>query len=324
MELRQIEIFLAVARELHFGRAAKSLFIGQSSVSESVRTLETEVGGKLFERTSRRVWLTPLGETFRRGVEPASIALTATLDECRRLARGDMRRLRIGFLGGGLYELTLPVVTEFRKRFPDIDLEWVELSYVDQTQAILDGRTDAAFCRLPLSQEGLVQGAVLLRDKRMLVVPATHRLAGRSLVDAEELAGERIPVIPAESHMDGWLEFHFPRRTPKGEPILAGPVVRTVRESIAVVEAGQAVVMMTGRAENYYSTPNVKFVEINLPPIYTAFVRRRDDSRTGVLGLEQVALEVAQRYAGGPALKGTLVTPGDSLPWPTKDDADSL
>lgn len=64
------------------------------------------MGGKLFERTSRRVWLTPLGETFRRGVEPASIALTATLDECRRLARGDMRRLRIGFLGGGLYELT--------------------------------------------------------------------------------------------------------------------------------------------------------------------------------------------------------------------------
>jgi DNA-binding transcriptional LysR family regulator len=250
------------------------------------------------------VWLTPLGETFRRGVEPASIALTATLDECRRLARGDISRLKIGFLGGGLYELTLPVVTEFRKTFPDIDLEWVELNYVDQSQSVLDGKVDAAFCRLPLGQAGLVQGPVLLRDKRMLVVPTTHRLAGTTLADAEELAQERIPVMPTESPVDAWREFHFPRRTPKGQPILDGPVVRTVRESIAAVEAGQAVMLMTGRAENYYSNPNVKFVEIDLPPIYTAFVRRRDDTRPGVLGLEQVALDVARRYAGEPMQDG--------------------
>src|SRR5882672_5015488 len=107
MDLRQIDCFLEVAHELHFGRAARKMFLAQSSVSESIRALEREVGGQLFERTSRRVSLTPLGEHFRLGVEPAAAAMRKTLEECRNQARGEATVLRIGFLGGGLYELML-------------------------------------------------------------------------------------------------------------------------------------------------------------------------------------------------------------------------
>src|SRR6266436_1604501 len=69
LELRQIDCFLAVATDLHFGKAAERLSVAQSSVSEAIRALEHEVGGPLFTRTSRRVQLTPLGEKFRLGVE---------------------------------------------------------------------------------------------------------------------------------------------------------------------------------------------------------------------------------------------------------------
>ena len=136
------------------------------------------MGGPLFVRTSRRVQLTPLGEKLRLGVEPAALVLRATLDDCRKTALGQANRLRIGFLGGGLYELTLPFVRHLKSKF-HIDVEWVELSVVDQFEAVAAGKVDAAFCRLPLSHDGLVQCAVLFEDKRKLVVPADHRLADR-------------------------------------------------------------------------------------------------------------------------------------------------
>jgi len=103
VELRQIDCFLAVATDLHFGKAARRLSLAQSSVSEAIRSLEHEVGGQLLVRTSRRVQLTSLGEKFRLGVEPAALVLRATMDDCRKTALGQASRLRIGFLGGGLY-----------------------------------------------------------------------------------------------------------------------------------------------------------------------------------------------------------------------------
>ena len=209
MELRQIDCFLAVATDLHFGKAAERLSLAQSSVSEAINSLEKEVGGQLFVRTSRRVQLTPLGEKFRLGVEPAALVLRATLDDCRKTALGQANRLRIGFLGGGLYELTLPFVRHLRNKF-HIDVEWVELSLLDQFEAVAVGKVDAAICRLPLSHDGLVQCTVLLEEKKKLVVPADHRLADRDLIDPEELALETLPTLPDNHQLGAWAAIHFP------------------------------------------------------------------------------------------------------------------
>src|SRR3984957_7871014 len=209
VELRQIDCFLAVAMDLHFGKAAKRLSLAQSSVSEAINSLEKEAGGQLFVRTSRLVQLTPLGDKFRLGVEPAALVLRATLDDCRKTALGQANRLRIGFLGGGLYELTLPFVRHLKSKF-HIDVEWVELSVVDQFEAVAERKVDAAFCRLPLSHDGLVQCAVLFEDKRKLVVPADHRLADGSLIDPEELALEILPTLPDDHQLGAWAAFPFP------------------------------------------------------------------------------------------------------------------
>ena len=163
VELRQIDCFLAVATELHFARAAKRLSLAQSSVSEAIRSLEHEIGGQLFVRTSRRVQLTPLGEQLRLGVEPAALVLRATLEDCRKTALGQTNRLKIGFLGGGLYELTLPFVRHLKSKF-QIDVEWVELSVLDQFAAVAVGKVDAVvlqtstFPRRPGSMRGPVRG----------------------------------------------------------------------------------------------------------------------------------------------------------------------
>src|SRR5258705_8870582 len=278
MELRQIDCFLAVATDLHFGKAAKRLSLAQSSISEAINSLEKEVGGQLFVRTSRRVQLARLGEKFRLRVEPAALVLRATLDDCRKTALGQAIRLRIGFLGGGLYELTLPFVRHLRSKF-HIDVEWVELSLLDQFEAVAVGKVDAAICRLPLSHDGLVQCTVLLEEKKKLVVPADHRLADRDLIDPEELALETLPTLPDNHQLGPWTAFHFPDHTPSGRPIARGPVITTVREILAVVKSGGAVALLNGEAQRYYSDPGIKYIDIDVPPVGTALVRRRADHR---------------------------------------------
>jgi DNA-binding transcriptional LysR family regulator len=292
MELRQIYCFLAVADELHFGKAAEKLRVAQSSVSEAIQSLEREVGGLMFIRTSRRVRLTPLGERFRTGMEPAALMMRGTVEDCRRLATGEAHRIKIGLFGGGLYELTLPFVARLKTRY-GIGVEWVELSLLDQFDAVANGTVDVAFCRLPLARDGLVQGAVMLSDPRKLAVPINHRLAAHELIDPEELANEAVPRLPTGHQLGPWAATHFPSFTPAGKAIKPGPTVRTVRECLAVVEAGEALAIMSTRAEMYYSVPGVKFVAIDIPPVETALVRRHSDRRRMVLDAERCASEVA-------------------------------
>ncbi len=250
------------------------------------------MGGSLFIRTSRRVQLTPLGETLRRGVEPATLVLRATLEDCRKIAHGQSNRVRIGFVGGGLYDLTLPFVRRLRSKF-EIDVDWVELTFLDQFEAVATSKVDAAFCRLPLSRDGLVQGAVLFESKRKLVVSIEHRLADRDYVDLEELALEAFPTLPDNHQMGPWVAFHFPDHTPSGRPIARGPVIETVREMLSVVRSGEVVALMNAEAERYYSDPGIRYIDTNAPPGTTAFVRRRADRRRVILDLEECSRDVA-------------------------------
>lgn len=295
LELRQIDCFLAVAADLHFGKAAERLLLSQSSVSEAIRALEQEVGGQLFVRTSRRVHLTPLGEMLRRGVEPAALVLRATLEDCRKIALGQANRVRLGFLGGGLYDLTFPFVRRLKDKF-QLDIDWVELTLTDQFEAVAIGKVDAAFCRLPLSHDGLVQSVVMFENRRKLVVSIDHRLANKDFIDPEELALESFPTLPDNHQLGPWAAFHFPDHTPHGRPIARGPVVETVREVLAVVRSGKAVAILTSEAERYYSDPGIKYIDIDVPPVETALIRRRADRRRIILDVEECSREVAAGY----------------------------
>lgn len=300
MDLRQLDCFLAVASELHFGRAAEKLYMSQSSVSEAVKALERALGAPLFDRTSRRVALTPLGETLRQGAAPAVIMLKAALDDCRRQASGKQRRLSIGFLGGGFYELYRPLVAEFTAAHPGVELDFTELTYVTHYAAVADGSVDVAFCRLPLGADGLCHGPIVLRDQRMLCVPHDHPFAAAHLLDPELLARERLVRMVPGSVNQEWQDYHFPRHTPRGKPIGDGPIVRTVREGIEAVNARQGLLMLTKRAASYYATPQIAFVEIDLPAMPSALVRRIDDHRPILQELDALLLRIAMRYGVAP------------------------
>lgn len=295
MDLRKLECFLAVARRLHFGQAAETLGLKQSVVSEAIQSLETHVGGRLFDRTSRRVSLTALGQALLRDAEPPVNAIRSALADARKRASGQKTEMLVGYLGGGFYELTAAVVAEFGRIRPDIALRFVELNYLNQGSAVLEGRVDVALARLPFATHSLARGAILFQDARTLVVPAGHRLIGHTLVDPEELQYERMVRLPAGAASEEWCNYHFPRTTPAGCLIADGPEIATVREGLVAVAAGQGVMTLTSRARDYFAHPGIVFIEIDLPPIKSALTWRIFDHRAGIRDLEAAARAVATR-----------------------------
>lgn len=301
LELRKLECFIAVARTLHFGRAAEFLGVRQSVVSEAVMALEHAIGGKLLERTSRRVSLTQLGEAVLADIQPPVMALKIAIGDARRRAQGRSMELTVGYLGGGFYELSSGIVAEFQRRRPDVKLRFLELNYLNQGSAVVHGLADVAIVRLPLPNGGLLRGATLFRDARLLVIPEDHRLVGRSLVDPEELQHESMVQLPSGYVSDAWTAYHFPRMTPQGRRIAAGPEIITVREGLVAVAAGDCVMTLSARARNYFAHPGIAFVELDLPPIESALVWRADDNRPVIQDLENSARTVAHRM-------GTMLT----------------
>lgn len=152
-ELSQLRCFVAVADELHFGRAAQRLNMTQSPLSRQVQLLERILDVQLLERTSRQVRLTPAGRVFlieaRRIVQlTEGAALSA-----RRVAKGDAGRLGIGFTAASGYSVVPRIVAHARAMLPNIELDLREMVTVDQEDALLTGLIDLGFVRPPLERQ---------------------------------------------------------------------------------------------------------------------------------------------------------------------------
>src|SRR3984893_6662148 len=147
MELRHLRYFIAVAEELHFGRAAGRLHIAQPSLSHQIRNLERELGVKLLDRGTRHVNLTEAGRTYfeqanriMRSVEDASLA-------ARRTERGEIGHLAIGFLGLAALDTLPPLLRKVRTRYPHVALAFYEQSTEEQVRRIHDGSLDVGIIR---------------------------------------------------------------------------------------------------------------------------------------------------------------------------------
>jgi DNA-binding transcriptional LysR family regulator len=190
MDLQQLRSFSAVARHRHFTRAAAELHIGQPAVSQHVRRLEAELGVRLLSRTTRTVDLTEAGRLLLERTDRALAELDAGLDELaevRGLVRG---RLSIGAMQWlEPYDLAAALAT-FHARHPAIDIRVVEEVAGAMLASVLADRLDVAF--VPI-EEGVPPGLeahLLFEDELVLVVAATHPLAGRAYVRLSTLCDE--------------------------------------------------------------------------------------------------------------------------------------
>jgi len=198
MELRHLRYFIAVAEELHFGRAAERLNIAQPPLSRQIRDLEREVGTPLFERIPRGVDLTPAGRAFLPEARQTLSQAERAQRTAQRAARGEIGRLRVGFVEAATYRGILPdVLGFFRIHLPDIGISLLEMDPIEQAEAFRDGRIDLGILHsLPADADRWLLAEPVYADALVAAIPGTHDLAGRTRVSLANLGGESFVLFP--------------------------------------------------------------------------------------------------------------------------------
>jgi DNA-binding transcriptional LysR family regulator len=194
MELRHLRYFVAVAEELHFRRAAERLHMSQPPLSQQIRQLEQEVGAQLLARNQHRVELTASGAAFLERAREILDAVEAAALEARRIQRGEIGRLAVGFVGSAMYSVVPDLLRAFRERHGDVGLRLQELGTTEQLRQLESGRIDVGFVRPSRLRSGLTM--LPIHEEPLLVaLPESHRLASRDAIDVQELAGEPLVLL---------------------------------------------------------------------------------------------------------------------------------
>ncbi len=246
LDLRKLRYFVAVASQLHFGRAAGDLHIAQPVLSRQIRALEHDLGASLFTRNSHGVTLTEAGKQLLADAGPLLASAHAARRRVAVAARGS-QRLVVGFRMG---IVVTHAVRAFGAAHPDVMVDVQRLEWDDQAAMLLDGRVDVGYVRLPIDGTGL-RVAPLFTESRVVVLPAGHRLAGKEQVTEADLAGE--PLI---WHVDPSTQ---PTRHPHPT---SGHFVRGVEEKLEHVAAGRGISFLPRSATAFYSRPDISYVPI--------------------------------------------------------------
>ena len=252
VDLRKLRYFIAVAEELHFGRAAERLHIAQPVLSRQIRVLESELGVELFMRDRRGTVLTRAGGQLVHEAGPLLAGADALLRRVRAAGEG-VTRFTIGFMPG----ITLtPVVRLLRERHPGLDVRMLRTGWHDQVDVLHDARADVGIVRLPIDPAGL-EIRPLYTEPRLVMVASAHRLAGKEAVRVADLAADHLLQDP--DAVPEWRDVAVELRTGERRPV---PEIHSVEEKLELVAGGQGIAVIPESTANFYTRPGVEAIPV--------------------------------------------------------------
>ena len=189
MELRHLRYFVAVAEELHFGRAARRVFISQPPLSKQIQQLEDEVGTALLSRSRRHVQLTEAGKLFLVHAKDIVAKAEAAMEVARRTGEGERGGLVVGYIVYAAMTVLPTTLAVFRHRWPDVDVGLRRLYCPEQVAALGEHRIDLGFVCPPIVPDG-VEIEVILREGIVAALPGNHPLARQKSLHLADLAKE--------------------------------------------------------------------------------------------------------------------------------------
>jgi len=208
VNFRQCQYFVAVAEELHFGRAANRLQITQPALSKQIVGLEKMLGVQLLARTKRTVELTHAGKTFLHQARQLLSQQKAAVQLTRRTGHGDIGHLSIGFTQTAAQTVLPPLLHSFLQRYSKVDIDIIELSTEAQVTALNQNTIDLAFLHPPIDQRGL-NTHFILKESFVAVLPPHHPLAHYDHIAIAALAHEPLIIHPRQEGpmlYDGFLQ----------------------------------------------------------------------------------------------------------------------
>ncbi|WP_292989622.1 LysR family transcriptional regulator [Mycobacterium sp.] len=203
MEFRQLEAFVVLATELHFGRAAEKLHMSQPTLSELIRRLEREIGTPLLTRTTRRVALTGAGVELMARAEAIVNDVSAASEAVRRVATGEIGTVRLGVVPNAEPVLAPHIIDAMRRHAPEITVDIHRMWPPDLLHAVSEGTVDAAITCGYVADPPSIAGEVFCGEGVLVALRSTHRLADRSAVTWPELTKECLG-LPSRSLFPDW------------------------------------------------------------------------------------------------------------------------
>ena len=295
MELRKLRYFVVLAEELHFGRAARRLHITQPPLSMAIQSLEDELGVKLFTRSPRRVAATHAGAAFLEHARTLLARAEDAIELARAADRGEVGRLKIGFMSATIYTLLPPLLRDYAARFPAVKLELRELAMPQQLLQLRSGEIDLGFVRPPV-EDAELDAETVLREPLVVALPRGHPLAKLRRVPARRLAAESFVLFQRQP---GLVLHHLVVRfcvqngfTPRvaQEATQSHAVVGLVSAGIGVALVPESVQRTRMRGVEYRP-----LLEKSLP-VETALAWRRDDASPALAAFRKATREFATRY----------------------------
>lgn len=195
---RLLTQFIAVAEELHFGRAAARLHMAQPPLSQAIKHLEELVGVQLLARSRHSVSLTPAGGAFLEEARELMAHGQRAIDTARRASEGLIGRITIGFMGSVSYEFLPRILRTFRTQFPSIHVDLWEQTSVEQIESLHASKIDLGIVRVPVSNAADLRLRIVEIERFVAVLPKSHRLATSDSLSLEDLAEESFIVFPAD------------------------------------------------------------------------------------------------------------------------------
>ncbi len=275
MELRHLRYFITVAEELHFGRAASRLNISQPPLSQQINQLEQELGFPLLFRNKHHVKLTEAGKVFLEEARLILAHVEKAFDAADRAHRGATGRLTIGFVGSTTYTI-VPLLQNYRQRFPSVNLTLHQMKTANQLQALHDGRIQLGIVRTPVQSPFLTYD-VIHQEPFVAVLPQTHPLASRKKICLLDLAHEDF-ILSSRStgsfYHDAVIRLCY-KSGFHPKIALEVPEILTI---VAFVSAGMGVALVPASFQNQQNK-EVVYRELNEADssLEMAFVWRKDE-----------------------------------------------
>ena len=294
MELRHLRYFVAVAEELHFGKAARRLNLAQPPLSQQIRALESELGLPLFVRSSRKVALTEAGHLFLQQSRLVLAQAEQAQHTMRAMHRGEAGRLTIGFVSSAVYSLVPAILHEFNRRRPNVEIRCLEMTSTQQQVAFHERQIQIGFTRNPADGPHL-QRETLTKEAFVLALPTSHPRAAQTRLRLKDFANEGFILfsrLHGSAIYDGIIAScqragFSPRISQEGGG------VQTI---LALVAAGLGVAMVPASLQNlrrpgvvYRTLPRADTQEVEL-----ALIWREDDCTPVIEAFLQIARETAR------------------------------
>lgn len=295
VEIHQLRCFVAIAEELHFGRAAERLHMTQPPLSRQLRLLEEALDVQLVERSSRSVQLTLAGVAF---LEHARSVLRMAADGgrvARLAAQGEVGHVSLGFTVAAAFELLPALLRDFRAASPGVSLQLKEMVTIAQIAHLEQGLLDACLVRPIAAAQDYAQ-LTMARDALVVVLPAGHALARKRVVQLAEL--DRQPFIDHDPddaryyHRLVWQAFAAQGVAPQVTQCVSQP-----HTMVSMVRAGLGLAVVAGWVQHHTVSRDVVFRPLRsarpLPPLELRLIWRADRATPALERFLAVARQLA-------------------------------